>query len=326
MDEKKIKVVKTLDLVSIIEMILKIPGAKVSREEFLREQFKNCTPEVLEVILQQGPVNAGFSQEELRKKAMQIVVQSTAIASGGSFLAGIPGGIAIAAALPADIIQFYANAIIMAQKLLYLYGESDFWCHGVQDPKPVIEQLVIYFGVMFGAGGAAELVRVMAARLAKKALKKLPAMALTKKFYYIVVRAVLKFFGIHLTKGTFAKGVYRVVPVLGGFISGGITMGSMYPMGMRLINVLDEAHYHYTQDEYEQDMQTLTELYENERIENPQLIMKDKYYVEDESEVIKAENEKIFKQIENARKMLDNGIISEAGFAEIERKLIEKIQ
>ena len=37
-------------------------------------------------------------------------------------------------------------------------------------------------------------------------------------------------------------------------------------------------------------------------------------------------NEEIYRQIENARKMLENGIITEAGYAEIERKLIEKIK
>ncbi len=294
----------TLDLTKIIETALKIPGVKVSREGFLREQFKNCTPDEINNILEKGPVEAGFSNEELKKKAIRLIKEKTAIATGGSFLAGIPGGIAMAVTLPADIVQFYCVALSMAQGLVYLYGERDIWCENAADSDHVTNQLILYCGVMLGAAGADAAVRVMSAALAKQALKKLPQMALTKTLYYPVIKSTLKFFGLSITKSSFAKGVSKALPVVGGVVSGGITLASMYPMGKRLMKVLDEAHFDYTQEEFDADMQVIEACEADEP--DP--------------------NEEIYKQIENARKMLDNGIISEAGFAEIERKLIEKIQ
>ncbi len=304
MDEKKSIQEKTLDLTAIIETALKIPGVKVSREAFLQEQFKTYPQDVVEHILEDGTIEAGISKEELQKKALRIIKERTALATGGSFLAGIPGGIAMAATLPADIVQFYCVALRMAQELVYLYGERDIWCENAADSDHVTNQLILYCGVMLGAAGADAAVRVMSAALAKQALKKLPQMALTKTLYYPVIKSTLKFFGLSITKSSFAKGVSKALPVVGGVVSGGITLASMYPMGKRLMKVLDEAHFDYTQEEFDADMQVI-EACEADEPDS---------------------NEEIYKQIENARKMLNNGIISEAGFAEIERKLIEKIQ
>ena len=304
MDEKKSIKETAVDLKSIIETALKIPGVKVSREAFLREQFKNYSSDVINLVVERGPVEAGFSNEELQKKAIRFIKEKTAVATGGSFLAGIPGGIAMAVTLPADIVQFYCVALSMAQGLVYLYGEQDIWCENATDSDHVTNQLILYCGVMLGAAGADAAVRVMSAALAKQALKKLPQMALTKTFYYPIIKSTLKFFGLSITKSSFAKGVSKALPVVGGVVSGGITLASMYPMGKRLMKVLDEAHFDYTQEEFEADMKVLKGS-----------------GAEDTNH-----NEEIYRQIENARKMLENGIITEAGYAEIERKLIEKIQ
>ena len=43
------------------------------------------------------------------------------------------------------------------------------------------------------------------------------------------MKKVLRFVGINVTKQTFAKGVSKVVPVVGGFVSGGITYASFKP-------------------------------------------------------------------------------------------------
>ena len=122
----------------------------------------------------------------------------------------------MAATIPADIIQFYSVALRMAQELVYLYGETDMWCEGTPDSDKVTNQLILYCGVMLGATGAAQTVRVMSSALAKQAIKTLPQKALMTTFYYPVVKAILKFFGVSVTKSTFAKGVSKVIPVVGG--------------------------------------------------------------------------------------------------------------
>lgn len=297
---------KSLDLTTVIATAIQVPGVKVSRNDFLREQFKDKTPEVIELIVERGPVNAGCTREEIRKKANRIIKERTAVSTGASFLAGIPGGLAMAATIPADMLQFYGVALLMAQELVYLYGEEDMWCDGSLDADKVTNQLILYCGVMLGATGASQLVRVISSAFANQLLKTLPQKALTKTFYYPVIKSILKFFSVSLTKSTFAKGVAKVVPVIGGVVSGGITLASMLPMGNRLVESLDKAHFDYTEGDFEEDIRVIDVVSNEEREE-----------VE--------ENGTILEQIKKAKQMLDDGIITENEFAEIKAKLVKEM-
>ena len=170
---------KSLDLTNVISTAIQVPGVKVSRDAFLREQFKDSPRERIDLVVERGPVEAGCTREELKRKANKLIKERTAMSTGASIAAGIPGGLAMAATIPADMLQFYGVALRMAQELVYLYGEVDIWCDGTPDPDRVTNQLVLYCGVMLGATGAAQTVRVMSSALAKQALKKLPQKALT---------------------------------------------------------------------------------------------------------------------------------------------------
>lgn len=300
------------DLTTVITNAIKIPGVKVTREYFLREQFKDLSKEVIELIVEKGPVEAGIDRETLRKKAQRIIKERSAISTSASFLAGLPGGWAMAATIPADILQFYGVALRMAQELVYLYGEKDLWCEGTPDPDKVTNQLILYCGVMLGATGAAQTVRIMSSALAKQALKKLPQKALSKTLIFSVTKHIVKPFGVKLTKAAFAKGVSKVIPVVGGLVSGTITLASMLPMGNRLLNTLDKAHFDYTEADLEADFTVVTE------------ICKD----EEKSEKEKANivpQEDAFEKIQKAKQMLDAGVITEEEFAEIKAKLISQM-
>ena len=69
----KKKLTKKWDLASIIAALIKLPGIKVDRESFLREQFKNLLPEMIEKIVEEGPVEAGCDREELKKKQSELL-------------------------------------------------------------------------------------------------------------------------------------------------------------------------------------------------------------------------------------------------------------
>lgn len=305
----------SIDLTNVISTAIQVPGVKVTREVFLREQFKDSPKEKLDLIIEKGPVEAGCTREELKKKASRIIKERTAISTGASFIAGIPGGLAMAATIPADILQFYGVALRMAQELVYLYGEADMWCEGTPDADKVTNQLILYCGVMLGASGAAQTVRIMSSALAKQALKKLPQQALTKTFYYPVIKAILRFFGVSVTKSTFAKGVSKVIPVVGGVVSGGITLASMIPMGNRLEKTLDKAHFDYTMSDFEADFEDITEVCDVEE----DVITAEKETSDDNAREVTLEN------IQKAKKMLDDGIITDEEFTEIKAKLIAQL-
>lgn len=241
------------NLVAIIETAIKIPGVRVDRDDFLKKQFAKSPADIFDIIIKQGPIKAGISQKELRNKAVALINERTMFSSSASFLAGMPGGMAIAATIPADIVQFYAVALRLAQELAYLYGEEDLWSENTLDTEKVRNQLIVYCGVMLGATGAAQAARVLSSALAKQALLKLPKQALTKTFYYPIIKSIVKFFGGKMTKDIFAKGVSKAIPVVGGVISGAITLITMRPMGIRLYETLEKAQFDYTEEDFNAD-------------------------------------------------------------------------
>lgn len=322
------------DLTSIISTAIKLPGVKVNRKEFLMHQFPDIKFEDMKKIIELGPINAGCSRELLKKKANKLIKERTAVSTSASFVAGIPGGFAMAATIPADMLQFYGVALRLAQELIYLYGEEDIWCDGAVDQDKVTNQLILYCGVMLGATGAAQTVRLMSSALAKQALKKIPKIALTKTFYYPIVKSILKFFGVSVTKQTFAKGVSKVIPFVGGFISGGLTLASMLPMGNRLLNTLDVAHFDYDEEDIKKDIDDFIKVQEEIQLEEDQFneVQEEKIEVLDnnipennECETNDDNNQKILAKLKQTKQMYEEELITEEEYRIIKTRLLEQM-
>lgn len=252
-----------LSLETIVATAISIPGVKVNRNAFLTECFKNENVNIHDII-DFGPVDANCSREQLKKLANNLIIKRTSESSIASFLAGLPGGLAMGVAIPADVLQYFAVALRLAQELSYLYGAKDLWKDGEVDTELVNGQLILYCGVMFGVSGAANGVRLLSAQLAKTAAKKIPQKALTKTFWYPIIKQIGKAIGVKVTKSTVANGVAKVIPVVGGVVSGGITFASMMPMGKRLAATLDDAHFDYTEDEIIEDISVVESLAQDE--------------------------------------------------------------
>lgn len=301
-------------LPNVISTAIQIPGAKVNRTAFLEEQFDKVSPELAEAIIEVGPVEAGCSREELRKIACRLVQRKTYRSTAASFLAGIPGGFVMAATIPADMLQFYGLSLALAQELSYLYGAEDLWSGDILDEDKVTNQLILYCGVMLGASGASQTIRVLSSSLAKQAMKKIPQKALTKTFYYPIVKSIAKAFGAKMTKEVFAKGVSKAVPIIGGVVSGGLTFVTLRPMGMRLADTLDKAHFDYTEADFEQDWDDIVTI-------NEQEVSDIATVAADAAESVESSHP-VLEKIQQAKNMLDSGIINEEEFAKIKDRLI----
>ena len=241
---------KEVSLESIITSAVQIPGVKISRDKFLAETFVSEDFPIQD-ILDMGPVAAGISQERLTAIANKLILKRTSQSSIASFAAGIPGGLAMAATIPADVLQFFGMALRLAQEISYLYGAQDLWKDGQIDDEKVKNQLLLYCGVMFGVSGAVSGVRVLSVQIAKTTLKKLPQKALTKTFWYPFIKQIGKAIGVKVTKSAVAQGFSKAIPVIGGVISGGLNFASMMPMANRLQAAFDSASFGYTEEEFE---------------------------------------------------------------------------
>ena len=201
---------KEVALENIITSAVQIPGVKVSRDKFLAETF--ATEDVLDF----RPVEAIVSKEKLAAISNKLILKRTSQSSVASFAAGIPGGLAMSATIPADVLQVFGMSLRLAQELSYLYGAQDLGRDGQVDDEKVKNQLLLYCGVMFGVSGAVSGVRVLSTQIAKTTLKKSPQKALTKTFCYPIVKQIGKAIGVKVTKTTVAKGFSKAIPVIGG--------------------------------------------------------------------------------------------------------------
>jgi len=218
---------------NVLTAALKVPGAKVNRDTYLKKELEHFySAETVDYVIKNGLENSKVDKKVLDKIAKAAINYHTTMATGLSFAAGLPGGWWMAATIPADLAQFYAQIIIVAQKLAYIYGWGDFSSNEVSDEYRNL--ITLFIGVMSGAQAAEEGVKVVAEIAAKQVAKKLPQLALTKSAIYNVVKKVATFIGIKMTKDSFAKGLSKAVPIIGGVISGSITVATFKPMSKKL--------------------------------------------------------------------------------------------
>lgn len=329
-----------VSLSDVVSTAIQVPGVRVNRNSFLCDAFKEVDKDSLQSIIEKGPVEAGVGRGVLKQKAHKLIQSRTAISTGASFAAGLPGGLAMAATIPADMLQFYGVSLRMAQELAYLYGETDLWEKDLLDRDKVTNQLILYCGVMFGATGASQSVRILSSAMAKQAMKKLPQQALTKTFYYPVIKSIARFFGVSMTKSTFAKGVSKAIPIVGGIVSGGITLATLAPMGLRLADTMEQAHFGYDEEAFQADWQQVLQVIDQEekadaqQTASPSVREKSRIKVQAPSWIKKVKESHLAKEkaddsamdeIRKAKQMLDEGILTEEEFAQVKAEILKTL-
>jgi hypothetical protein len=218
-----------------------LPGARISREEFLRRTlFPHCSAEMVENAIQNTPAKAGVSKAIIKKLAVSSIAWHRTGVSATSLTLGMPGLIFTPATVPSDLAQFYWHVIVITQKLAYLHGWPVLIDEKTEFDDETLHRLVIFIGVMFGLETAIDVLKQVAARLAIQVLKKLPQEALTKVGLYVVAKQVATWIGIQLTKGAFAQVVSKSIPIISGLISGTMTWIAFSIMTNRLREHLAE--------------------------------------------------------------------------------------
>ena len=327
---------KEFALENVITTAVQIPGVKVDRRKFLSEIFSSEEYPIQD-ILDFGPIQTGVSQEKLEKYAEKLILKRTSQSSIASFVAGIPGGLAMAATIPADVLQFFGMALRLAQELSYLYGSDDLWKDGHIDDEKVQSQLLLYCGVMFGVSGAVSGVRVLSTQIAKTTLKKLPQKALTKTFWYPMIKQIGKAIGVKVTKSTVAQGISKAIPVIGGVISGGLNFASMMPMANRLKAALDSANFGYTEEDFEKDIEIIETIDENieadtEEDVKSKILKSGKKFTKNISGLFNQKSSEdtnqdnnVFEAIKKLSELKDMGIITQDEFENKKSELLSKI-
>lgn len=225
-----------------LKKVVRFPGVRINRDEFLRQELTKlrASEEVIERALATSPALAGVPLLALDTLEDETITYETNKSAALSFAAGLPGGFAMLGTIPADLMQYYAHALRIMQKLAYLYGWRDLLAD-VDDDDEMLGVLAVFFGVMLGVGGAAQSLTAFARIAAKTAYQKhVTKRALMSITWYPVVKYSLRVIGINITKSSFTKGASKIVPVIGGFVSSGLTFMALQTQSARLKGHLRE--------------------------------------------------------------------------------------
>ncbi len=208
----------------ILATVLKMPTVKVDRVGFLRKELRPyCNQSRLQMLGSVRPYTV-VSEKVVDRLARQCINKHTALATATSTVVGLPGGLTMAAALPADVVQYFFHVFVLSQKLAYLYGYPDFCEDDGELNDMAGDLLTIFMGVMMGAPVAEKGISELSVAMAESAVTRLPRFALTKTAIFTVANQIAKMIGTRLTKNGFAKGVGRFIPIAGGLFSGGLTL------------------------------------------------------------------------------------------------------
>ena len=219
----------------IIAQIIKLPVARVDRAEFLhKELIRDYPEETVKTAIEYNPAYAGIGKQRINNIADQVIQRETNKVAGISFAAGLPGGFALAATIPADVVQYLAFTIRAIQEIAYLYGFDEFDFEEEELDSYAMDQILIFLGAMYGVQGVDGSIKVIAEAAAQKTSKDLANEALTKTAIYPVVKKVAKELRSKITKRIYVKGASKAVPVIGGAVSGGLTYATFKPNCKRL--------------------------------------------------------------------------------------------
>ena len=202
----------------VLQTSLRLPYVKVNRDEFLtKELSKFCTPMELMNALEDSPLKV-LNKKEIDKLANQCINYHLTMVCGTSALMGLPGGWWMAGTIPTDLTQFYGHILALMQKLIYLYGWPSLTDVNNQLDDESLNIMTLFVGAMMGNKLAVEAMTKVVGQISKNASIKISETLIAQ---YVI--KIAQWIGINMTKESFAKGMGKVIPLVGAPISATIT-------------------------------------------------------------------------------------------------------
>lgn len=227
--------------ITFLNGILKMPGAKINRESFLRKTFKDLPEEKIRMCISDSPVRV-LPPVLIDKVASYIINSHAAKVTAISTVSGIPGGLALLATIPADLANYYYHIVSVGQKLGYLYGFPDMVDDkGKLTPDGEI-MLTAFIGVMNKVQIANELIKKiateMAKRMSEKTARRIAGNILSKQLVSHAIETIATKLGTQISSKSASRGISKAIPIVSGLICGGLTYATFKPQSKRLLKTL----------------------------------------------------------------------------------------
>lgn len=229
-------------LPDIISKALALPVVRVDRRTFLSKLFPRATEVELMSILRDGPQTV-YTLEQLTKAARRVVMRDAEKTSAISFAAGLPSNLVVASGTgTTDLIQYYGFALRMAQKVAYIYGQENLFTEEGTLSEDGKRDVMIYLGVMLGVASANSALMFISRGLGNTLSKKFMTTAVTRSTtWFPLLKKIASYIGVSVTKKSASAVISKSLPVIGGFVSGGLTLITFRPMGNRLIKAFENT-------------------------------------------------------------------------------------
>ena len=153
------------------------------------------------------------------------------------FVSGLPGGLVSIIGTNFDVEEYVRTLYRLAQALGYIYGIL---------PNPIVDEFSFKYdnfivseilkimALGLGVGGVSTFCVKGAKKLAEKEAKDILRKRVSEKVITKLAKEIAKHLGIRLTKATISKTILRIVPVLGGVVSGTLNYFSVEEIGKSL--------------------------------------------------------------------------------------------
>ena len=222
--------------VAFLQKVMRLKGVAIERDHFLRSEFRKrgVSDERVELAISTSPASAGLDSGLVDSIAMDVIDFETKKSTVLSFSAGLPGGLAMLGTIPADVTQYYVHAFRIMQKLAYLYGWQSFIDDCDEMDDETLAAFALLLAVMVGVSGVNSALTAFSKTVQSNVANKV----LTQTSYYPIIKKVLAGIGVKITKSSFGDAVSKVVPVVGGLVSGGLTFVSLKGGSRRLAGEL----------------------------------------------------------------------------------------
>lgn len=226
--------------IAFLKKVMRLKGVAIEREHFLRAELRKrgVADGQVKIAISASPVTAGIATDLIDTIAKDVIDFETKKSTVLSFSAGLPGGLAMIGTIPADVTQYYVHAFRIMQKLAYLYGWQSFIDDCDEMDDETLSTFALLLAVMIGVSGANSALTAFSKTVQANVAKRVANKALTKTTYYPVIKKVLTTIGVKVNKTVFGEAVGKVVPVVGGFVSGGLTFVSLKGGSRRLMREL----------------------------------------------------------------------------------------
>ncbi|MBP3893583.1 MAG: EcsC family protein [Atopobiaceae bacterium] len=224
----------------ILSQAIRLPGTSVDRSSYLTEVIgAKHAPLIVRASIETTPRKAGLSPRDIEKIAKKSLGKDGRRTTALSFAAGIPGGVAGAVTIPADLVQFYGYLIRAIQKLSYLYGWRDLiHIDTSQTDVATAAAIMIMLGVMAEVQRADDALARLARLRASGADDTRLRTALAARAMQDEVNTISEELTRRMARRLTGQVAGKAIPVVGGIVSGFVTGSGFDEMSKRLLKEL----------------------------------------------------------------------------------------